>query len=52
MIKRLLLDEAGVSALEYAILGSLVFLAIVMAVRSLGTTTSNTYNMLATQLAG
>ena len=43
-------DERGVTALEYALIGSLIFLAIIGAVAGLGGHVSTLYNTIATNL--
>jgi pilus assembly protein Flp/PilA len=43
-------DERGVTALEYALIGSLIFLAIVGAVVGLGSHVSTLYNTIAANL--
>ena len=37
MIKRFLQDEAGVTAIEYGLIASLIFLAVIVAVGSFST---------------
>jgi Flp pilus assembly pilin Flp len=43
-------DEAGVTALEYALIAALVFVVIVVAVRGMSTKTSATYNNVQNQM--
>jgi pilus assembly protein Flp/PilA len=50
IVKQLLWDEGGVTSIEYALLGSLIAVAIVGAVTSLGTTLGNLYQNVATKL--
>ena len=48
--RRYLADVRGVTALEYALIGSLIFLAIIGAVSSLGSHTHTAYNTIAANL--
>ena len=50
MVKKFFQDEAGVSAVEYALLVALIALVIVAAVQLLGTTLSSTFNSAATSI--
>jgi pilus assembly protein Flp/PilA len=43
-------DERAVTALEYALIGSLIVLAIIGALASLGSNVQTAYNTLATSL--
>ena len=51
MLKRLLRNEAGASAVEYDLLVALIAVVIVTAVQLLGTTLSSIYNSVATSIA-
>jgi len=51
MLKRFFQDEAGASAVEYALLVALIAVVIVTAVQLLGTTLSSIYNSVATSIA-
>jgi pilus assembly protein Flp/PilA len=48
--RRWMREDAGITAIEYALLGSLIALAIIGAVTGLGTTISNVFDDLATSL--
>lgn len=50
--KKLLLDELGASALEYAILGSLIAAVIVLAVTALGTQTQTLFCTFVSRFGG
>ncbi len=50
MISRLTSDEAGVTAIEYALIASMIAIVIVGAVTVLGTHLSAAYNTVATSL--
>lgn len=47
MAKRLLYDEAGVTSIEYALIGSVVSIAIVGAVIALSSSVSDLYQRIA-----
>jgi pilus assembly protein Flp/PilA len=49
-VRRWMREEAGITAIEYALLGSLIALAIVGAVSGLGTTISSLFTDLATSI--
>jgi pilus assembly protein Flp/PilA len=44
--KRFVRDEDGVTAIEYALIASLIALAIVATVKALGTTLSTVFNTI------
>ncbi|MEZ6022964.1 MAG: Flp family type IVb pilin [Hyphomonadaceae bacterium] len=44
MIRRFLADESGGTAIEYAVIAGLIFLAIVAAIIPIGTSLSGTFN--------
>ncbi|RLG28154.1 Flp family type IVb pilin [Methanosarcinales archaeon] len=50
-IKSFFKDEEGASAVEYALLVSLIAVVIITAVRTLGTNASTTLNRAATAIA-
>jgi len=50
MLKRFFLDEAGASAVEYALLVALIAAVIIAAVQILGTTVSSTFNSASTSI--
>lgn len=52
MIKSFIRDESGATAIEYGLIASLVGIAIIAAVRTLGTTLSATFQSAAGNLAG
>lgn len=43
-------DEEGVTALEYALIAALIAVAIIAAVRLVGTRATNTFNTVANQM--
>ena len=45
-------DEQGATAVEYAIMVALIAVAIIVAVRFVGNTTSNTFSMVGSAVAG
>ncbi|MFV2067024.1 MAG: Flp family type IVb pilin [Pirellulales bacterium] len=52
LFNALLLDESGQDLAEYAILIGLIALAVIVAVRLLGTTISTVFNSIGTTLSG
>jgi pilus assembly protein Flp/PilA len=52
LFNALMLDESGQDLAEYAILIGLIALAVIVAVRLLGTTLSDIFNRIATTLSG
>jgi pilus assembly protein Flp/PilA len=50
MMRRFLTDEAGATAIEYALIAGLIFLAIVAAIIPIGQSLSGTFNEAATPL--
>ena len=48
---RLARDEAGATAVEYGLIVSLIFLAIVGAVSAFGTASTSMYNRISTTIA-
>lgn len=51
-IQRFLKDEEGVTAIEYALIASLIAVVIIVAVRSTGTQVQNTFNQICSALKG
>ena len=49
-VRRFLVEETGTTAIEYAIIGAGIAVAIMAAVASLGTTVSGMYSNVATAL--
>lgn len=43
-------DESGVTSIEYALMGILIAVAIIVGVRSLGTTVQELYEMVASEV--
>ncbi len=52
MIGAFLGDERGTTAIEYAVIASLIFLAIVAAIAPIGQTLSAVFGQVSTSLAG
>jgi pilus assembly protein Flp/PilA len=52
MIQKFFQDEAGASAVEYGLLVSLIAVAIVVAVTTLGTTLSSKFDEVNTKIGG
>lgn len=50
-LKSFIRDESGATAIEYGLIASLVGIAIIAAVKTLGTTLSATFSTAATNLA-
>ena len=50
MLKRFFLDEAGASAVEYALLVALIAAVIIATVQILGNNLSSTFNSAATSI--
>ena len=49
-IKKFLANESGATAIEYALIASLVAIAIITALTSLGTKIANTFNEVGNDL--
>jgi pilus assembly protein Flp/PilA len=49
-VRSLLRDRRAVTALEYGLIASLIAVAIIAAVTTLGTNIGNTFNLIANQL--
>jgi pilus assembly protein Flp/PilA len=49
-VRDFLSDESGVTAIEYALIASLIAVAIIGAVTTVGTNISGTFNTVATTL--
>ena len=50
MFKRIAADESGATAIEYGLIASLIAVAIITAVSTLGTNIGNTYNFVASSM--
>jgi pilus assembly protein Flp/PilA len=50
LLKRLVRDEAGATAIEYGLIAALIAVAIIAAATSVGTSLSGTFNTVATSL--
>lgn len=50
MFKRFLKDESGATAIEYGLIASLIAIAIIAVLGTLGTNLSTQFNKVATQL--
>ena len=50
MIKNFILDEDGVTAIEYAIIAALIAVVIIVAVASIGTNLKSKYSSVGTSL--
>jgi pilus assembly protein Flp/PilA len=48
--KTLIQDEAGVTAIEYGLIAALIAIAAIAAMTALGTSLSNTFNLIAGKL--
>jgi len=49
-VKRLVADESGATAIEYALIASLIAVAIIVSVTLLGTQLQNTFNEVSSNL--
>jgi len=52
MIRAFLRNRHGTTAIEYAVIGALIFLAIVAAIIPIGTQLAATFGTVSTNLAG
>lgn len=52
MIRAFLRDERGTTAIEYAVIGSLIFLAIVAAIQPIGAMLASVFGQANAGLAG
>ena len=50
IIKTFLMDDKGVTAIEYALIASLIAIVIIAAVKLVGTTLQNAFSSIATKL--
>lgn len=50
MFKRIIKEDDGNSALEYGLIAALIAVAIIIAVRTLGTSISNTFDEISNAL--
>jgi len=51
LINKFLKDEDGATAIEYGLIAALISVAIIAAVRAVGTNLSNTFESVNTELA-
>ena len=51
IVKRFAKDESGATAIEYGLIASLVAVAIIVALGSLGTKLTNTFNKVGNSLS-
>jgi pilus assembly protein Flp/PilA len=51
-VKAFLADQSGATAIEYGLIVSLIFLAILTAVTAFGNNTSNLINQISTAVTG
>ena len=49
-VRRLVADETGATAIEYALIASLIAVAIIVSITVLGTQLQNTFNEVASNL--
>jgi pilus assembly protein Flp/PilA len=49
-VKRLIADESGATAIEYALIASLIAVVIIVSVTLLGTQLQNTFNEVSSNL--
>jgi pilus assembly protein Flp/PilA len=49
-VKRLVADESGATAIEYALIASLIAVAIIVSITVLGTQLQNTFNEVSSNL--
>jgi len=52
MLKRFLCDDRGATAVEYAVIAALIFMAIIAAIIPIGNQLSGTFNDAAAGLSG
>ena len=52
LIKRFKADESGATAIEYGLIAALIAVAIIAAVRSVGTTLNTTFTGINSELGG
>ena len=50
LLRRLVRDEAGATAIEYGLIAALIAVAIITAATSVGTSLSGTFNTVASSL--
>jgi pilus assembly protein Flp/PilA len=50
LVSRFVSDESGVTAIEYGLIAALIAVVIIVAVTSVGTKLSTTFNTVATSL--
>jgi pilus assembly protein Flp/PilA len=51
VLKKFIANESGATAIEYALIASLIAVAIIAALRVLGTSLQNTFNEVSTNLS-
>jgi len=49
-LKRFLVEEDGPTAVEYAVMLSLIIVVCIVAVRAIGTSASSTFNQVSTEI--
>jgi pilus assembly protein Flp/PilA len=52
LMKRLIKEESGVTAIEYGLIAALIALAIIVSVIAVGTNLNTTFNNVATHVPG
>jgi len=50
LLKRFLVEEDGPTAVEYAVMLSLIIVVCIVAVRAIGTSASSTFNRVSTEI--
>ena len=50
LLKRFMVEEDGPTAVEYAVMLSLIIVVCIVAVRAIGTSASSTFNRVSTEL--
>jgi pilus assembly protein Flp/PilA len=50
LFKKLIQDEAGVTAIEYGLIAALIAIAAIVAMTTLGTNLSKTFSLVAAEL--
>lgn len=50
LISRFVRDESGATAIEYGLIAALIAVAIIVAVKAVGTSLSGTFNMISGHL--
>jgi pilus assembly protein Flp/PilA len=52
LFSRFMKDESGATAIEYGLIAALIAVAIIVAVRSVGNESRNTFNLVSNALSG